>query len=283
MDDEFGVPEFDVTYIRVSGPCYDARDVTWSLAVFLFSTSLLAGALNSVAGGGSFLTLPALMYGGVSPVVANATSTMALWPGSLSSAWAYRREVSHALRWLLALGLISLLGGLAGAVLLVRTSDSSFLRLLPWLMLVATLLFTFAGRVTARLGAIGPGLLGSHGERPTATTMALQFVIAAYGGYFGGGMGIMMLAIFAVSGMTSMHAMNGLKALLAVAINGVALVAFVATGSVAWAPGLVMVAGGVAGGYFGASLARRTDGGRVRVFVVGVAWVMTAFFFWRAA
>jgi uncharacterized membrane protein YfcA len=257
--------------------------VTPELAIFLFLASATGGALNAVAGGGSFLTLPALIYAGVPPVAANATSTMALWPGSLSAAWAYRREAALVSRWLARLALVSLAGGLLGAMLLVRTSDSSFLRLLPWLMLVAAVTFTFGGAATQRLRRSGPGTFGSLGGDPTLWTLLLQLVIATYGGYFGGGMGIMMLAVFAVTGMTDMHAMNGLKSLLAVAINGVALLEFVVAGSVAWTPGLVMVLGAVTGGYAGASLARRMDGRQVRTFVSVVAWLMTAYFFVRAA
>jgi uncharacterized membrane protein YfcA len=245
----------------------------------LFLVSLVGGALNAVAGGGSFITLPALIYGGVSPVIANATSTMALWPGSLSSALAYRREVSQIGRWLPLFAAASLVGGLLGAMLLVRTSNSSFVRLLPWLMLVAAVTFTFGGMVTARLKGHASNPFGGHAERPTIWTLLLQLVIATYGGYFGGGMGIMMLAVFAVTGMTDMHAMNGLKAILAVAINGVALVAFVSQGAVAWTPGLVMVAGGILGGYAGAAAARRLDERRVRMFATVVAWAMTLYFF----
>lgn len=251
------------------------------MGAFLFFTSMLAGALNSVAGGGSFLTLPALIYAGVPAVAANATSTVALWPGSVSTAWAYRRELSHASRWLTALSAVSLVGGLLGALLLERTSDTSFLRVLPWLMLVATLTFTFGGYLTVRFRGRGPSFLGAHDAHPTALTLLLQLVIATYGGYFGGGIGIMMLAIFAVTGMTDMHAMNGLKALLAVAINGVALVEFARTGTVAWAPASVMIAGGIVGGYVGASIARQLPGTRVRWFVIVVAWAMTIYFFLR--
>jgi uncharacterized membrane protein YfcA len=148
-------------------------------------------------------------------------------------------------------------------------------------MLVATLTFTFGGHLTARMRGRGPSLLGSHDEHPTVWTLLLQLVIAIYGGYFGGGMGIMMLAIFAISGMTDMHAMNGLKALLAVAINGVALIEFARSGTVVWAPALVMVVGGSIGGYVGASIARRMPGPQVRTFVVVVAWAMTIYFFLR--
>jgi uncharacterized membrane protein YfcA len=173
-------------------------------------------------------------------------------------------------------------GGLLGALLLVRTSDTSFLRLLPWLMLVASVTFTFGGHLTAYFRGRAAHVLGSHDDRPTVWTLLLQLLIAIYGGYFGGGMGIMMLAVLAVTGMTDMHAMNGLKALLAVAINGIAVFEFVRTGSVAWSPAVVMTAGGIIGGYAGASLARRMHGYQVRWFVIAVAWTMTAYFFARS-
>jgi uncharacterized membrane protein YfcA len=255
--------------------------VSAAFAAVLFLISVAAGALNAVAGGGSFITLPVLIYGGVSPVMANATSTMALWPGSVSSAWAYRREVSQIGRSLPWFAATSLAGGLLGALLLVRTSNDSFLRMLPWLMLVAAVTFTFGGVVTSRIKGYTANPFGGHPDRPTVLTLLLQLVLATYGGYFGGGMGIMMLAVFAVTGMTDMHTMNGLKAILAVAINGVALVTFVSQGAVAWTPGLVMVVGGVLGGYAGASLARRLDEQVIRIFAIVVAWVMTIYFFLR--
>jgi uncharacterized membrane protein YfcA len=218
------------------------------VTTLLFVAAAIGGALNAVAGGGSFLTLPSLIFD------------------------------INAGRWLPILSAASLAGGLVGALLLVRTSDSSFLRLLPWLMLVAAATFTFGGRAvfltgrTARAGA---------SSRQLAVVAALQFTLAIYGGYFGGGMGIMMLAIFSVVGMTDIHAMNGLKAVLAVATNAVALGTFVVSGIVEWAPGLVMMAGAIAGGYAGAAVARRVDPRAIRGLVVAIGWVMTAYFFVR--
>jgi uncharacterized membrane protein YfcA len=255
-----------------------------------------------VAGGGSFIALPALLLAGVPPVSANATTTFAMWPGSVASVVAYRREMSAAWSWMLRLGVVSLAGGLTGGLLLVKTSDESFMRLLPWLMLLDATTFTFGGRMTAwarrRRPAAAPAFGRAHGAdtaRDTGAgaatagsspqvplwTLPLQLLIATYGGYFGGGMGIMMLAAMAVAGMTDMHEMNGLKSLLAVAINGVALAAFVADGAISWAPGMVMVAGGITGGYVGASMARRVSGPAVRVVVITVAWAMTGYFFLR--
>lgn len=240
------------------------------MSFFLFFAAAAGGALNAVAGGGSFITLPALMWAGVSPVAANATSTLAMWPGSVASAVGYRREIRTTTRLLLALGSVSLVGGLAGAVLLIRTSDTSFLRLLPWLMLVAAATFTFGGR-----------LRQSQHPRRMAVILLVQFAIAIYGGYFGGGMGIMMLATMSIAGMTDIHEMNGLKSMLAVAINGVALVEFVTTGAVAWRPGVVMIAGAVTGGYAGAAVARKISSRWVRRLVIGIGWSMTLYFFAR--
>ena len=246
-----------------------------SLWLFLFGAGMLGGALNSVAGGGSFIGLPALLYAGITPVAANATTTLALWPGAVSSAVAYRRDIRASPKTLLVLGAASLLGGLLGAILLVRTSDTSFMRLLPWLMLVAAMAFTFGNRLTPRAASAAP----QHVVAPWA--VLLQLVIAIYGGYFGGGIGIMMLATLAMAGMTDIHEMNGLKSTLGATINGIALAEFVYKGAVSWRPGLVMVAGGIVGGYAGASLARRIERRHVRVFVIAVGWTMTIYFFLR--
>lgn len=238
----------------------------------LFFATLTAGALNAVAGGGSFITLPALLFAGIAPVAANATSTFAVWPASLASAVAYRRELGAPRTWI-SLGVISLIGGLLGGLLLVKTSDASFMRLLPWLMLLAAVTFTFGNRVTKRLNLAAPG------ETAAWWMYVLQLAIATYGGYFGGGMGIMMLALLSAAGMTNIHEMNGLKAVLGVAINAVALVTFIVHGAVVWQPGVIMAAGGIVGGYAGGAVARRLSREAVRVFVIGIAWTMTAYFF----
>jgi uncharacterized membrane protein YfcA len=242
----------------------------------LFGVAAIAGAINSVAGGGSFLTLPTLLYAGVTPVIANATSTLAMWPGSLAAAVAYRRELKATpMTWLLVLCAVSLAGGLVGAILLVRTSDTSFMRLLPWLMLIAAVTFTFGGR----LRRMSTSRRDAHGS--LVAVAVLQFLLSIYGGYFGGGMGIMMLATFAIAGMIDIHEMNALKTLLGVAINGLALVTFVVKGAIAWGPGIVMMAGAIMGGYVGATIARRTDPKWVRVLVTVIAWTMTSYFFIR--
>jgi uncharacterized membrane protein YfcA len=249
--------------------------MTYLTLVFLFFAAALGGALNSVAGGGSFIAFPALLFAGIPPVMANATNTVALWPAGLASAFAYRKELAGSRSTLVVLSVASFVGGLGGAVLLLKTRESTFVRLLPWLLLVATVLFTAGGKLTARLrtATISPRALG--------VVAVAQTVIAVYGGYFGGGMGILMLAALALVGMTNIHAMNALKTILGAVINGVAVVAFILAHAVAWRPGSVMVAGGILGGYVGASFARRVSPARVRTFVGVVAWVMTAYFFAR--
>ena len=246
------------------------------VTVLLFVASVLAGALNSVAGGGSFISFPALLFAGVSPIAANATNSIALWPAGIASGVAYRKELRVPRRTLIALGLASLAGGLAGALLLLRTPDATFLRQLPWLLLVATLLFTAGPSLAKRLHRQGDAATGA-----VVVTALIQIVIGIYGGYFGGGMGILMLAAMAILGMQDIHTMNGLKAILGVLINGIAVVAFVIDGAVAWGPGVVMIAGGTLGGYAGASIARRLSPVWVRRFVLVVAWGMTAYFFAR--
>jgi uncharacterized membrane protein YfcA len=231
-------------------------------AALLFVAAAIGGAINSVAGGGSFVAFPALLFAGVPAVAANATNTIALWPGSAASALAYRRELREIL-----------VGGLAGSVLLLSTSNQTFVLLIPWLLLFAALLFTFGKTLSQAL---------ARGGRASLTTAVIvQGVISIYGGYFGGGMGIMMLAVLSLLGMADVHRMNALKTALATLVNGVAVVAFIWARAVVWGPGLVMVAGGIVGGYAGAAVARRTDPKHVRRLVLVVAWGMTAYFFAR--
>jgi uncharacterized protein len=243
----------------------------------LFFVGLFAGALNSVAGGGSFFTLPTLLWVGVAPVSANMTSTFAVWPGSIASALAYHREMRLSRSGLLSLVAVSVVGGFAGATLLVGTSDESFMRLLPWLMLVAAATFTFGGRRVPTVGAAATDEW--HSRRWFLFALALQLPIAIYGGYFGGGSGIMMLAALGAAGLTDIHEMNGLKASLATAINGVALVRFLMSGLIAWQAGATMMAGAILGGYGGAMIARRVDRRFIRWLVVTVGWAMTIYFF----
>lgn len=251
-------------------------------ALLLFFTALLGGALNSVAGGGSFFTVPALIFTNVLPTVSNATSTVALWPGSVASTGAYRRELQAQSRVLLVVLIVtSLIGGVAGAILLLHTPQNTFVRLLPFLLLIATVLFIFSGPITNRLrkrAAI---------DKVRITPLSLigistaQLVISVYGGYFGGGIGILMLATLAMMGMDNMHEMNGVKTLLASCINGVAVVTFIIAGVVVWPQAIVMIIGAIIGGYAGAYYARKIKPNYVRIFVAIVGIAMTIVFFVR--
>jgi hypothetical protein len=245
--------------------------VTIAIRVLLFVAAAIGGALNSVAGGGSFVAFPALLFAGVPPIPANATNTIALWPASVASAFAYRREIRDVKREIVPMGVASLAGGLLGSLLLLRTSPHTFVLLIPFLLLFASTLFTFGGRIAKKL---------TRGARaPLPAAVAAQLAISVYGGYFGGGIGIMMLAVMTLLGMTHIHQMNGMKNILGALINGVAVVAFVVAGAVQWGPGVFMVAGGILGGYAGAAIARRVNPKHVRRLVMAIAWTMTAYFF----
>jgi uncharacterized membrane protein YfcA len=250
--------------------------VTLSVAALVFGAAFLANALNSVAGGGSFISFPALLFAGISPIVANATNTVGVWPGGVASAYAYRKDLQQPRAVLVALGVASFVGGGLGALLLLNTRETTFVHLIPWLLLLASTVFTFGSRVAAKLRARGAR---EGGRFALVGATVFQLVVSTYGGYFGAGMGILMLAAFSLMGMTNMHAMNGFKAIFTTLINGVAVVAFVVAGAVAWGPAFVMIVGGTLGGFLGAKIARRVAPETVRKLVLAVAWGMTIYFF----
>lgn len=269
--------------------------MTFLAGVLLFIAAMLGGTLNAVAGGGSFITVPSLIFAGVLPVQANTTSTVALWPGSVASITAYRQELAKLNRAVvLTLGITSLIGGILGALLLLSTSQSTFLYLLPYLMLVATLLFAFSPRITkflrARAAARQDSIYTQEIADKTSTVSwrslmaisGIQLIIAVYGGYFGGGIGIMILASLGIMGMENIHEMNGLKTVLQAAINGVAVITFIVFKAVVWLPALVMIAGAIIGGYGGAYFARKLNARVIRVFVILVGTGMTVYFFLRS-
>ncbi len=248
-------------------------------AALIAGAGLLAGAINAVAGGGSFLTLPILVRCGVPAIPANATSAVALWPGTLASFGAYRRELTHRPALAAFLAVVSLFGGVIGAFILLLTPTLAFDFLLPWLTLFATLLFAFGSSAAAQLKlTLGEGT----DRRSLWRAGALQFALAVYGGYYGAGAGIMLLAMLSLLGMTNIHAMNALKTLLTAAFNGAAIALFILRGVVHWPEALWMMAGGLAGGYGGAWLARRLPVGWIRKFVLATGVFTTAYFFWRA-
>ena len=248
-------------------------------AIFLFFAGVLGGGLNAVAGGGSFIAFPALLFTGVPPIPANATNTFALWLGVTASGGAYRNRLNISRRVMVPLILTSVAGGLAGALLLIKTPAQTFLRVLPWLLLGATLLFTFGKHLTGRISA---GISHDASNAALAGASLFELLVAIYGGYFGGGMGIMNLAMLSALGMTDIHAMNALKVVLGGFINGVATVAFVVARAVAWPQAIVMTLGTILGGYFGAHYALKVPQAWIRSLVILVGAGMTIYFFVRA-
>ena len=270
--------------------------------------SAVAGAVNAFAGGGTLLTFPALVGLGIPPVVANATSTVALWPAALGSMWGYRRELSGARAWAVRFALPSVAGGLAGALLLLFTPASTFSAVVPWLVLGATLLFMLQGplmralrrrrgaqRAPSRAVSAGPATAsrgvsdaapdassqvppadrpaegtGEALRPPHSVALFYQFLVAVYGGYFGAGIGILMLAALGFMGLTNIHRMNGLKNWGGLCINAVAAATFAVSGLVNWPVALSMAAGSTLGGYGGSGLAQRVRQESVRKGIVAV-------------
>jgi uncharacterized protein len=247
--------------------------------IVLFVAGMLGGALNAVAGGGSFISFPALLFTGVPPIPANATNTIALWVGTTASGGAYRDRLSVSRRIMLPLVVTSVIGGVAGAILLLRTPAPTFMKLLPWLMLGATLLFAFGKRLTR--GAPS-GLAHDITTRALIVASVFELIVAVYGGYFGGGVGIMNLAMLAALGMTDIHAMNALKVVLGGVINGVAVVAFIFAKAIVWPQAIVMIVGATAGGYLSAHYAQRLPQAWIRTFVILTGVAMTVYFFAKA-
>jgi uncharacterized protein len=248
--------------------------------ILLFLAAMLAGTMNSVAGGGSFISFPTLIFTGVLPIPANATSTAALWPGTVASIGGYWKKVPKGNRFLLPLMLVSIVGGLVGAQILLHTPQKTFMRLVPYLFLAATLLFTFGKKISVALGKL-VRISGPPSWLTIVIAALVQLLIAVYGGFFGGGIGILMLALLSMVRMEDIHSMNAVKSLLAAAINGSAVATFIVAGAVLWPQAIVMICGAVLGGYGGARVAQKLNPKLVRGFVIVVGFSMTAYFLYR--
>lgn len=254
-------------------------DLNLLQAAGAFAAAFLAGAINSVAGGGTLVTFPTLIWLGLEPVIANATSTVAIWPGSLGSMVGYRRELRSTPSRMLALVIPSLTGGLLGALLLKRTAPGFFDKLVPFLVLFATVLFLLQKQVQQRFAPTGAA--AHESRRWLAGAFVFQFAVGVYGGYFGAGIGILMLAALGILGFTDMHQMNGLKNFFGLCINGIAAVYFILAHLVHWPYVLLMVIGSVAGGLGGAGAARRIGRDSVRKVVILIGLGMAVALFWK--
>jgi uncharacterized protein len=246
----------------------------------LVAASFGAGVMNAMAGGGTILTFPTLLLVGLPSIAANATSTVALLPGALASLYGFRDEVRQNPGWLRTLFLPSLVGGTIGSVLLLRTPEKVFASLAPLLILFATVLFMIQGVLSRRSPRTvnDPADL-SRGRLMTASL--LQFGVAVYGGYFGAGIGILMLALLGFLGMSNIHAANGVKNFFGFCINVVAAAYFIYKGAVVWPAALVIVGGATVGGYGGSRFAQRIGKQKARAAVIVIGLAVTAILFWQ--
>jgi uncharacterized membrane protein YfcA len=245
--------------------------------IFLFAASLLAGIVNGVAGGGGLIAFPALLITGIPAINANATNTLGLWFGTVSSTVAYRRELSGKLRLLLLLSCVSIMGGIIGSYLLLHTSQTKFSTLVPYLMLTATLLFIFSQPLIKWLNK-----RSQNSEQiclPLTILLPLQLAIATYGGYFGGGSGILILALLNFIGLQNIHTLNAYKSWLATCINAAAIIHFTFANKIFWFEALIMASGAIIGAYSSAYLARKLHPLWIRSFIVGISLSMTCYLF----
>lgn len=251
-----------------------------SEAALLFAAALVAGVANSIAGGGSFITFPSLLFTGMLPVNANATNTVAVWPGILVSTFSYRKALSRVLLKSVApLIIVTLLGSVAGAWLLLHTPQLTFMKMVPWLLLAGTILFAFGARITRWVNRRHPGH-GPSGAIVAGVTF-VQLVVGVYIGYYGAGVGFIILPLLSLMGIEDIHSMNGLRTLLATAGNAVAVVLFILARAVRWPQALVMMVGAILGGYAGAHYAQKLNQKTMRYVVIAIGSGMTAYFFWK--
>lgn len=238
--------------------------------------------VNAVAGGGTLITFPALLLVGTPALVANATSTLALVVGTVGSVFGYRRQIAEVTPWLKRFLPVSLLGGLLGGILLTHTREAVFAGMVPFLLLFATLMFLLQGVFRKLVGiAEGAGAGAPRGHQTVWAAVGFQFLVALYGGYFGAGIGILMLASLGFLGLTDIHQMNTVKTILGSMINLVAAVYFIGAGLIDWPKAGIMTVGALAGYFLGAHFSQRIPQRRVRQIITGIGFVITAVLFYR--
>jgi uncharacterized membrane protein YfcA len=248
--------------------------------LILFAAALVAGAINSIAGGGTLLSFPALIFTGVPALIANATNTLALVPGSFSAFWKYRDTAGNTGRTWIWLGIPSLIGGTAGALLAVHLGDKAFERLVPWLVLIATALFLLQEPMRRIVLKRSSGDLTETKSTVTLTGVVIfQLCVALYGGFFGGGVGILMLASLGFLGIRDINKVNGLKNLSAAFINGAAAAAFALKGQINWNIAALMAIGAIVGGYVGAAVAQKLPDKVVRTIIIVIGLTITVVMF----
>ena len=245
---------------------------------FLFFAGFFGGVLNSIAGGGSFITFPALIFVGIPHIMASATNTFASCAGYISGTYAFRKELAEHKSELLRIVIISLLGGICGAWLLLKTPEELFRQAIPWLLLFATVLFIFGAQINSKLKAMAK----SHQHASViggVLLMVLLLAVSAYGGFFNAGLGIIVLSYLALAGHTNINTMNGLKLLISTTVSLIAIVLFIYNGVIAWYEGSIVLCGTLAGGYLAANISRNLPQKQVRRFVIFASLATTFYFF----
>ncbi len=246
--------------------------------LWLIAASFIAGGMNAMAGGGSFISFPAILSMGVLPIAANATNTVALWPGQLTSVATLRNDLRRDLLPIVIVA--SILGGVSGAVVLLRTQQVTFLHILPWMLLSASLLFGISGPISRRLRARSSNS-GTHTTPALIPLFCVLLPVCFYIGYFGAGAGFLIMSTLALFGVEEMHQLNSLKVLAACLSNLCAVITFIVSGAVLWHFCVISLVFAAAGGYLGALYARRINGDVLRIVVVATGCIMAAYFFWR--
>ena len=249
--------------------------------IILLISGFVSGIMNSIAGGGSFVAFPALVFLGYSPITANATSALALWPGTLASMIAYKKDLAANSKKLPLYIFLSLIGGAIGALFLLNISNENFSQIVPYLILTATLLFTIRTRFINKIQQATPSPFAANSNFYNLIMILLLLAIAIYGGFFGAGMGILLLALFSLMGMNNINQMNALRTYVGVCANSIAIIIFIISGIILWKQAMIMALGSATGGFFGAYYARRLPQIWVQRFAIAIGWILTLYFFYK--
>jgi uncharacterized membrane protein YfcA len=249
--------------------------------IWLVVASFLAGALNAMAGGGSFLSFPALLGVGVPPIQANATNTVALWPGQFASIAAYWEDLKHNLRLIWPLGTAALIGGCTGGIVLLHTGQATFLHLVPWLLLLASILFAASGPISRWLNQRARGRKAEDAHPSLIPLFIGTILVCFYIGYFGAGAGFLIMSLLALFGIQNINQINALKVVTTTLANGIAVVVFIVQRQILWQHCILMMITAAIGGYLGARGSRHLDPRLMRAFVIVIGFGMAAYFFWK--
>lgn len=251
--------------------------------VLVASGAFMAGAMNALAGGGTFFSFPALLAAGIPPVTANASNTVALWPASLSSAWVYRKELQKHRSWVIALTIIAAIGGIAGGLLLLAVSNAAFMQMVPWLLLLATALFAFSKQISGLVIRFKSrmGIAHTDDKPHSPGGLAFQFLVTVYGGFFGAGQGILTLAALSIQGVENIQELNALKNWISGVTYTVSALTFIVAGAINWPYTILMLVTATLGGFTGAHIAKYLPAIWLKRLVIAVGTLLTVVYFFK--